>query len=95
VANITTVKETVSLSSNITQGCPYCDTGIHHERLNEGINHFLEAHGFTLLHVGSEWGRDSDGTSIHHTVAVLGTDNPPARKPPVKVVVMGKEITMG
>ena len=39
--------------------------------IDGAINHVL-AHGWRLLHVGAEWGEDSDGKSISHTVAILG-----------------------
>jgi hypothetical protein len=41
-------------------------------RVDAAINHMLD-HGWSLLHVGSEWDRDQQGKSISHTVAILGT----------------------
>jgi hypothetical protein len=46
--------------------------------LSDRINHFIEAHGYRLLHVGTETSHDSNGNPWHSTVAVLGHDDPPA-----------------
>lgn len=81
-------KRVVQLSSNANAPCQHCDDSLgpfNSERLMRSINHYIEAHGYELLHVGSEHDRDGDGTSIHHTVAVLGHDNPPAVQPPPKI----------
>lgn len=39
-----------------------------------------------LLHVGAEYAIDERGTTIHHTVFVLGHDDPPAFSEPVEIV---------
>ena len=72
------IRETFEIHTNISPvTCPVCgedlgkragDTG---NTIDGAINHVL-AHGWRLLHVGAEWGEDSEGKSISHTVAILG-----------------------
>ena len=52
--------------------CPDCEERFHKEHIAAAINHVLTHVGWRLLHVGAEWGEDSDGKSISHTVAILG-----------------------
>lgn len=55
--------------------CPECSATLSFDagsRIDSAINHVLD-HGWSLLHVGSEWARDEHGASISHTVAILGT----------------------
>ena len=56
--------------------CPVCGERLSNEQIDGAINHVL-THGWRLLHVGAEWGEDSDGKSISHTVAILGTEVDP------------------
>ncbi len=69
------VKETVEIHTNVTPTtCPECREAIYMhggDKIDSAINHLLD-HGFSLLHVGSEWGEDRDGKTISHTVAILG-----------------------
>jgi hypothetical protein len=55
--------------------CPECSADLSIDaghRVDAAINHMLD-HGWSLLHVGSEWDRDQQGQSISHTIAILGT----------------------
>jgi hypothetical protein len=71
------IRETFEIHTNIGPVvCPTCqeslsDVGLSSDRIDRAINHLL-GHGWRLLHVGSEWGRDEQGKSISHTVAFLG-----------------------
>lgn len=90
------VKRTVEISSNIGQGCDHCDEWVGASMRGNGgvatsINHYIEAHGYKLLHVGSQTSRDDEGKPWHSTVAILGHDDPPALKPPVEIVIGGSE----
>lgn len=42
--------------------------------LAERVNHYIEAHGFRLLHVGQQSAWDRNGQQLQLTVAVLGVD---------------------
>ncbi len=41
-------------------------------KLAESINHYIEMHGYKLLHVGTETIHDDQGEPWHTTVSVLG-----------------------
>ena len=42
----------------------------------DSINHFIEIHGYHLLHVGTQTSHSREGGLSHATVAVLGRTNP-------------------
>ena len=70
------VKHVVHISTNIGKSCEHCSAHIgatadDHE-LGESINHYIETHGYKLLHVGTETSHDANGNPWHSTVAVLG-----------------------
>jgi len=85
------VKRTTTISSNIGRGCVHCNESIgpkdQSDDITESINHYITAHGYRLLHVGTQTSHDMDGKLLHSTVAILGHDDPPALKPPVEVVI--------
>ncbi len=66
------IKHVVYISTDIGTGCEHCRASIGLERYAESINHYIEQHGYRLLHVGQETGHDSDGKPWHKTVAVVG-----------------------
>jgi hypothetical protein len=66
------VKHVVYISTNIGTGCDHCRTSIGLDKFAESTNHYIEQHGYKLLHVGTETGYDSDAKPWHSTVAVLG-----------------------
>jgi hypothetical protein len=63
--------------------CEHCSqmVGSHESSVGElaaSINHYVQEHGYQLLHVGQETTRDENGKPWQFTVAVMGHDNPPA-----------------
>jgi hypothetical protein len=66
------VTHVVHISTSARRGCAECDQLIYGKHLDWAINHYIENHGYRLLHVGTETGRDDDGNLLHSTVAVLG-----------------------
>lgn len=68
------IKHTVYLSSNIGKRCEHCDysIGAPDKDVPDGINHYIDHHGYKLLHVGQEYSEDNEGKTIHHTVAIVG-----------------------
>ena len=94
------VKRTTTISSNIGRGCEHCDEWIGapmqggREDITDSINHYITAHGYRLLHVGTQTSHDMNGELWHSTVAVLGHDNPPPLKPPVEIRI-GDAIVSG
>lgn len=75
MADMRDIKTTFQLHTNSgPYACPICDHRLLVEPgmpVDFGINHML-SHGYELLHVGSEWASDTEGKTIHHTVAILG-----------------------
>lgn len=66
------VQKVARLSSNVGQKCNHCSERVGLEKLAESINHYIQRHGYKLLHVGQETSHDADGHPWHSTVAVLG-----------------------
>lgn len=65
------VKHVVQISTDTMTGCEHCNEKIGHERFAESINHYIEQHGYKLLHVGTETTHGDEGP-WHSTVAILG-----------------------
>jgi len=74
--DIKETKHTIYLSTGIQEGgkCEFCDFQINDcHKLSDKINHYLEKHNYTLLHIGQETGRDIDnGKAWHDTIAIIG-----------------------
>ncbi|MFA5907297.1 MAG: hypothetical protein WC815_00815 [Vicinamibacterales bacterium] len=73
-------KRTTMLSTDVGRGCEHCGESVGFNDsgdLAPSINHYIEQHGYSLLHVGQQSSNGNDGKPYHHTVAVLGHDNPP------------------
>ena len=65
-------KHLVHISTNTGTGCEHCGTPVGLEHFAKSVNHYIEQHGYTLLHVGTETSHDMRGELCHSTVAVLG-----------------------
>jgi hypothetical protein len=80
----TSMKHVVQLRADIGTRCEHCEAvGI--ESFTSSVNHYIEAHGYSLLRVGTQSVTDPKGKIVHTTVAILGSDNPPPKKPPVEI----------
>jgi hypothetical protein len=66
------IQHIVQIVSFITTGCEHCDEQIGGEQFAESVNHYIEKHGYKVLHVGTETSRDDNGKPWYGTVAVLG-----------------------
>ncbi len=66
------IKHVVDLSTNIMKPCEHCSTSVGSDKLAESINHYIEKHGYKLLHAGTETIHDMNGNPWHTTVALLG-----------------------
>ena len=66
------IKHVVYVSSNEGAACEHCSESVGLDRFAESINHYVEKHGYRILHVGTQTDRDDEGLLWHHTVAVLG-----------------------
>ena len=66
------IEHVVHISTNIGSCCEHCSERVGADRFAESVNHYIEKHGYRLLHMGSECDTASNGKPCHHTVAVLG-----------------------
>jgi tRNA U54 and U55 pseudouridine synthase Pus10 len=70
------IKHTVHISTNAETGCEHCATIFEMDDFTNAVNHYIEKHGYTLIHVGTETEHDSEGRPCDSTVAVLGKYGP-------------------
>ncbi len=82
---ISGVKRVVEVSSNIGAMCDHCPEKVGLEDFARSVNHYIEQHGYRLLHVGQQTSHDRDAKPWHCTVAVLGSSSPPPITKPVVV----------
>ncbi len=70
--NLDAVKEIKVVSTNIYSGCPFgCNIPYNGESFESNVNHYLQEHGYNLIHIGQETSTDAEGKPYHSTVAVL------------------------
>ena len=67
---------------NRTKRCDLCMKKLRADELQEGVNHYLNEHGYKLLHVGTETISDARGDKYHTTVAIVGWRDSPDDMPP-------------
>jgi len=65
-------KHVVQVTTTVSTRCEHCEKWVDSEDFQGSVNHYIEQHGYKLLHVGQETTRDMDGKPWHSTVAVLG-----------------------
>lgn len=66
------VNSIVRISSNISEGCKHCATKIGGDDYADSVNHYIQEHGYRLLHIGTETVMGPECEAWHTTVAVLG-----------------------
>jgi hypothetical protein len=66
------ISHIVHISTNIGTKCEHCNTRIGGDDFAQSVNHYIEQHGYKLLHIGSEASQDSEGMPCHFTVAIVG-----------------------
>lgn len=66
------IAHTIYISTDIAKVCEHCAEYLRSENFAASVNHYIEEHGYKLLHVGSETDNDHEGKPFHKTVAVLG-----------------------
>jgi len=69
---MTKIKHTVHISTVKETGCEHCVAMFERGDFANAVNHYIEKHGYTLIHVGTETEHDSEGRPCDSTVAVLG-----------------------
>jgi hypothetical protein len=74
------IEKIVHVSTNVSSGCLECGgAAVGQDRFAASVNHYLEEHGYVLLHVGQETDQDAEGRQIRSTVAVIGLPGSPLR----------------
>lgn len=68
----TGINHVVHISTNIGTSCEHCSESIGLDRYAESINHYINKHGYKLLHVGQETLHADNGGLWHSSVAVVG-----------------------
>lgn len=66
------INHIIHVSTNVITGCDYCSFAIGGDNFSESVNHYIEKHGYKLLHIGTETSTDVDGKPWHSSVAILG-----------------------
>jgi len=87
------IQTIVEVSSNTYGGCKMCTFAAPHlGDVPLMVNHYLQVHGFELLHVGQQTERGGDdGSPFHTTVAVLGTTQVIKERAPGRLSLPEKE----
>jgi hypothetical protein len=65
-------KRIVHVKSHVVTACEHCITFYNEDGFKNAVNHYIEKHGYTLFHVGTESEHDSEGRIFYYTAAVLG-----------------------
>ena len=70
------VNSIVKISTNLGETCKHCTFSIgawsNGDNFAASIEHYINEHGYKLLHVGSETDRDDEGPPWQSTIAVVG-----------------------
>lgn len=67
------VKHTIYLSTDTGYRCEICShEGEWNHNFAKAINHYIEKHGYKILHIGQDAKETGKGNPISDTVAVLG-----------------------
>lgn len=69
------VSQVVHFSTNEMGTCKDCPEPLSMGSFADAINHYIQKHGYKLLHVGTETDRNSDEGTVrlwYSTAAILG-----------------------
>ena len=77
---MTDIKHVVKIMSGCYSGCcEHCNDGIetggsdvHNDYFENAINHYVQKHGYKILHIGQYSDTDFEHSMWHGTVAILG-----------------------
>lgn len=72
--DLQSVNEIKVISTNIHETCKHgCTLPYAGEFFESNVNHYIQEHGYKILHVGQESTSDNEGKPYHSTIAVLTT----------------------
>ena len=66
------ISHVVRINTNEPSRCEHCDFKIDSHNFAESINHYLEQHGYSVLHIGTESVMTDRDEPYHTSVAMLG-----------------------
>ena len=66
------IDHVVHISTDVFTGCIHCSFAIPGDDFASSVNHYIEKHGYKLLHIGTETRGDDSGKPWHSSVAILG-----------------------
>jgi len=73
--NFEDIKHIIHITSRYEPSCEFCGERYNREKLyniDHAVNHYIEKHGYKLLHLGPETNIDKKGNFLNCTVAVVG-----------------------
>jgi hypothetical protein len=68
------IRHVVRVSTDISATCEHCQEQMGVDWFAKLVNHYIERHGYRLLHVGTETTDDRNANPWHCTIAVLGKE---------------------
>lgn len=72
--DLQSVNEIKVISTSIHELCKHgCTLPYGGEFFESNVNHYIQYHGYKILHIGQESTPDDEGKSYHSTIAVLTT----------------------
>ncbi len=75
IGNLDEIKHIIHISSKNEPRCELCEHNHISENLYNidfAVNHYIDKHGYKLLHIGSENLRDEEGNLLTHSAAIVG-----------------------
>lgn len=85
MGDLNEMQHVIGLSSDVHSACQECSDWIGARSdftvasVAEAANHYVQAHGYRIVHVGQETGQDNEGRPHQHTVIVVGTTDRSSR----------------
>lgn len=70
--NYEDINHVVHISTEYGASCEHCNMRIGFDNFAESINHYIEKHGYRLLHVGTETSYVDDKGLKDNSVAIVG-----------------------
>jgi hypothetical protein len=68
------IRHVVRVTTDSSASCEHCQEQMSMDRFPKLVNHYIERHGYRLLHVGTETTDDSKANPWHTTIAILGKE---------------------
>ncbi|MBT3208542.1 MAG: hypothetical protein HN704_08365 [Bacteroidetes bacterium] len=65
-------KEIVHVTTEYGKTCTHCNEQFDIGEFASFVNHYIQEHNFSLIHVGTETLENTEKGNVHNTVAVLG-----------------------